>query len=44
MPIWNFCKYLVGKNGDVGAFFPSNVAPDDQVLRQAVDEALAAPA
>jgi glutathione peroxidase len=44
VPNWNFCKYLVGRNGEVRAFFPSNVAPDDRTLRQAVDEALAAPA
>ena len=44
VPTWNFCKYLVGKNGDVRAFFLSNVAPDDCSLRQAVDEALALPA
>jgi len=41
VPNWNFCKYLVGKNGEVRAFFPSNVAPDDGALRQAVDQALA---
>ena len=44
VPNWNFCKYLVGRNGEVRAFFPSNVAPDDHTLRQAVGEALAAPA
>jgi glutathione peroxidase len=44
VPNWNFCKYLVGRNGEVHAFFPSNVAPDDRSLRQAVDEALAVPA
>ena len=44
VPNWNFCKYLVGKNGDVRAFFLSKVAPDDCPLRQAVDEALAVPA
>ena len=44
VPNWNYCKYLVGRNGEVRAFFPSNVAPDDHTLRQAIDEALAAPA
>ena len=44
VPNWNFCKYLAGRNGEVRAFFPSNVAPDDHTLRQAVGEALAAPA
>jgi glutathione peroxidase len=42
VPSWNFCKYLVGKDGEVKAFFPSNVAPEDRRLRQAVNEALAA--
>ena len=42
MPNWNFCKYLVGKDGEVRAFFPSNVAPDDRELRNAVNDALAA--
>jgi len=41
VPNWNFCKYLVGKDGEVRAFFPSNVAPEDRKLRQAVNEALA---
>jgi len=44
VPNWNFCKYLVGRNGEVRAFFPSNVAPGDRTLRQAVDKALVAPA
>jgi len=42
VPNWNFCKYLVGKDGEVRAFFPSNVGPDDAELRQAVQQALAA--
>jgi len=42
VPNWNFCKYLVGKDGAVRAFFPSNVAPEDRMLRNAVNEALAA--
>jgi glutathione peroxidase len=41
-PNWNFCKFLVGKNGEVRGFFPSNVAPNDPALRQAIDEALSA--
>jgi glutathione peroxidase len=41
MPSWNFCKYLVGKDGEVRAFFPSTVAPEDRRLRNAVAEALA---
>lgn len=42
VPNWNFCKYLVGKDGTPRAFFPSNVAPEDRRLRQAINEALAA--
>lgn len=39
-PNWNFCKYLVGKDGSVIAFFPSKVAPDAAELRAAIDEAM----
>ncbi len=42
VPNWNFCKFLVGKDGEVRAFFPSNVAPGDRELRRAIDGALAA--
>jgi len=41
VPNWNFCKYLVGKDGRVRGFYPSNVAPADPELRQAIDQALA---
>jgi glutathione peroxidase len=41
-PNWNFCKYVVGKDGAVRAFFPSKVAPDAPELRQAIDAALKA--
>jgi len=41
-PKWNFHKYLVGKDGQVRAAFPSNVAPDDPSLRAAIDQALQA--
>lgn len=41
-PNWNFCKFLVGKDGKVRAYFPSKVAPDDPTLRQAITDALAA--
>jgi glutathione peroxidase len=39
-PNWNFCKYLVGKQGEVIAFYPSKVAPDDAELRAAIEKAL----
>lgn len=41
VPNWNFCKYLVGKDGTVRGFFPSRIAPDDTTLRAAIDAALA---
>lgn len=40
LPKWNFSKYLVGKDGKVLAFFPSNVTPESPELRQAIDKAL----
>jgi glutathione peroxidase len=42
LPSWNFCKYLVGKDGKVIDFYPSKVRPDDAELRKAIDAALAA--
>ncbi len=42
VPNWNFCKYLIGKNGEVRAFFQSKTAPDSAELRKAIDEALGA--
>jgi glutathione peroxidase len=41
VPSWNFCKYLVGRDGQVRAFFSSKVTPEDRKLRNAVNEALA---
>ncbi len=41
LPDWNFCKYLVGKDGKVLDFFPSKVTPESQELRAAIDAALA---
>ena len=41
VPNWNFCKYLVGKDGVVREFFPSKVAAEDRRLRNAIAEALA---
>lgn len=42
LPQWNFAKYVIGKDGRVAAFFPSEVAPDDPKLRGAIAKALAA--
>jgi glutathione peroxidase len=40
LPNWNFCKYLVGKDGAPIAFYPSKVAPDAAELREAIEKAL----
>ena len=42
VPTWNFCKYLVGKDGHVAGFWSSKTAPDAPELRAAIDTALAA--
>jgi len=39
-PKWNFHKYLVGKDGQVIAAFPSKVTPESPELRGAIDKAL----
>lgn len=39
-PGWNFCKYLVGKDGKVLGFYPSGVSPDAPELREAIEGAL----
>lgn len=41
VPNWNFCKYLIGKDGKVRQFFPSKVAPDHAELRAMIQAALA---
>jgi len=40
LPKWNFSKYLIGKDGKVVAFFPSDVTPESPELRQAIEGAL----
>jgi glutathione peroxidase len=40
LPAWNFAKYVVDKNGQVVAFFPSQVTPEAPELRAAIDKAL----
>ncbi|MGB7219589.1 MAG: glutathione peroxidase [Vicinamibacterales bacterium] len=42
LPAWNFSKYLIGKDGRVIAFFPSDVTPEAPQLRNAITKALAA--
>ncbi|MFT7668465.1 MAG: glutathione peroxidase [Planctomycetota bacterium] len=39
VPGWNFCKYLVGKDGQVIAFYKSGVEPDAAELRKAIEAA-----
>jgi glutathione peroxidase len=42
LPNWNFCKYLVGKDGKVIKFYNSKTTPDNADLRKEIDAALAA--
>jgi glutathione peroxidase len=41
LPAWNFSKYVIGKDGRVLAFFPSEVTPDAPELRDVIAKALA---
>jgi glutathione peroxidase len=40
LPTWNFCKYLIGRDGQALGFYPSKVAPEDPTLRAAIEAAL----
>jgi glutathione peroxidase len=40
LPGWNFGKFLVGKDGQPVAFYPSSVKPMDPALVQAIEQAL----
>jgi glutathione peroxidase len=40
LPAWNFAKYVIGKDGRVRAFFPSEVTPEDPALRRAIADAM----
>jgi glutathione peroxidase len=40
--LWNFEKFLIGKNGEVVARFAPDVPPDDPMVLSAIDKALAA--
>ena len=42
LPAWNFAKYVVGKDGRVRAFFPSEVTPEDPALRRAIADGMKA--
>jgi glutathione peroxidase len=39
-PQWNFHKYLIGKNGQIIASFPSEVSPLDARITKAIEAAL----
>ena len=41
LPAWNFAKYVVDKKGQIVAFFPSEVTPENPLLRDAIAKALA---
>jgi glutathione peroxidase len=41
LPSWNFGKYLIGRDGKVVKFFPSNVEPEAPELVSALETALA---
>lgn len=43
VPKWNFHKYLVGRDGQLIAAFPSKVKPDAPEVTAAIEKALAAP-
>lgn len=38
--VWNFEKFLVGKNGEIAARFAPDVAPDDERLSAKIEEEL----
>jgi glutathione peroxidase len=40
LPAWNFSKYVIGKDGHIVAFFPSEVTPDAPELRRAIVKAM----
>ena len=42
LPAWNFSKYVIGKDGKIVAFFPSDVTPESPELRGAIAKALEA--
>jgi glutathione peroxidase len=40
LPAWNFSKYVIGKDGRIVAFFPSEVTPEAPELRRAIATAM----
>lgn len=43
LPAWNFHKFLVGRDGQVAAVFPTTVSPGSRSLRAAIEHALSQP-
>jgi glutathione peroxidase len=43
VPMWNFGKYLVGKDRQVVDLFSSDVTPESATLRGAIEKALVVP-
>jgi glutathione peroxidase len=41
-PRWNFCKYLIGPDGQLIGAWPSQVRPTDAAITGEIDKALAA--
>jgi glutathione peroxidase len=39
LPAWNFSKYVIGRDGRIVAFFPSEVTPESPELRRAITKA-----
>jgi glutathione peroxidase len=39
--LWNFEKFLIGRNGEVVARFAPDVEPQDRILQQAIEQELA---
>ena len=44
LPGWNFCKYVVGRDGKTVTFFDSRATPTGSKVQTAVDKAIAQPA
>lgn len=43
-PLWNFYKYLIGRDGLIAASFPTATAPDAKIVIEAIEAELAKPA
>ena len=43
VPGWNFCKYVIGRDGKTVEFFDSRVSPTGKKMKAAIEAALAGP-